>query len=391
MFLLCGDRLLPGYIHNADQCTIQVPRRQSVVMSSADFLYQDNFTEYFEDYEEDEPLQAQAYLSHARIASLVLQMMAFLLGVPGNAIVIWIMGFKWNKTVTSIWFLNLAIADLIFVLFLPLYIAYIIMGFHWPFGKWLCKANAFIALLNMFASVFFLTAISIDRYVHLIHPAFSYRHRTLGNACILVLLIWILATVLGSPALYFKDTLILPQNVTICYYNFHHNLDIILFRHHTLTWIKFICGYLFPLLTMIVCYSFLVSQVKKSTVLTSSRLFWTILAVVVVFFICWTPYQIFSILELAAHHNISLHDLLENAMPLSIGLAFINSCLNPILYVLLSKKLSSCFSVTFSELVKHTLWEVSRSATVSDHGQNSLSLQLTEVPVIEHPLEEILQ
>ncbi|XP_058042542.1 chemerin-like receptor 2 isoform X2 [Ahaetulla prasina] len=360
-------------------------------MSSADFLYQDNFTEYFEDYEEDEPLQAQAYLSHARIASLVLQMMAFLLGVPGNAIVIWIMGFKWNKTVTSIWFLNLAIADLIFVLFLPLYIAYIIMGFHWPFGKWLCKANAFIALLNMFASVFFLTAISIDRYVHLIHPAFSYRHRTLGNACILVLLIWILATVLGSPALYFKDTLILPQNVTICYYNFHHNLDIILFRHHTLTWIKFICGYLFPLLTMIVCYSFLVSQVKKSTVLTSSRLFWTILAVVVVFFICWTPYQIFSILELAAHHNISLHDLLENAMPLSIGLAFINSCLNPILYVLLSKKLSSCFSVTFSELVKHTLWEVSRSATVSDHGQNSLSLQLTEVPVIEHPLEEILQ
>ncbi|ETE64602.1 G-protein coupled receptor 1, partial [Ophiophagus hannah] len=65
---------------------IQVPRRQSVVMSSADFLYEDNFTEYIEDYEEDELPQAQAYLSHAQIASLVLQMTAFILGVPGNAI-----------------------------------------------------------------------------------------------------------------------------------------------------------------------------------------------------------------------------------------------------------------------------------------------------------------
>ncbi|XP_063174019.1 chemerin-like receptor 2 [Candoia aspera] len=359
-------------------------------MSSADFLYQDNFTDYFENFEEDQP--PQSYLSYAQIASLVLQMVAFLLGVPGNAIVIWIMGFKWNKTVTSIWFLNLAIADLIFVFFLPLYIAYVIMGFHWPFGKWLCKANSFIALLNMFASVFFLTAISLDRYVHLIHPAFSYKHRTLRNAFILILFIWILATVLGSPALYFRDTLTLPKNVTICYYNFHpHDFDLIVLRHHALTWVRFICGYLFPLLTMIVCYSLLISQVKKSALLTSSRLFWTILIVVVVFFVCWTPYHLFSILELSAHHTASLHDLLQDAVPLSVGFAFMNSCLNPILYVLLSKKLSSCFSVTFSELVKHTLWEVSRSATVSDHVQNSMILQLTEAPEIKQPLEEILQ
>ncbi|XP_062972199.1 chemerin-like receptor 2 [Elgaria multicarinata webbii] len=352
--------------------------------------YEDNFTDYLQNYEEEEtPL---FYLSWAQIASLVLHSLAFLLGVPGNAIVIWVMGFKWDKKVTSLWFLNLAIADLTFVLFLPFYITYVILGFHWPFGKWLCRANAFIALLNMFASVFFLTAISLDRYICLIHPAFSYKHRTLKNTRLLILTIWVLAAVIGSPSLYFRDTLTLPNNVTICYNNFHKtDFHLIVLRHQVLIWVRFVCGYLFPLLTMIICYSLLIIQVKKSAVLTSSRLFWTILTVVVVFFICWTPYHIFSILELSAHHNNSLHDLLPDAIPLSVGFAVINSCLNPILYVLLSKKLQSCFSVTFSELVKHTLWEVSRSGTVSEQVWNSMSLQPWEAPEDEIPPTEVLQ
>ncbi|XP_061463861.1 chemerin-like receptor 2 [Rhineura floridana] len=360
-------------------------------MSSADLMeYEDNFTEYFENYEEDQP--PQSHLSHVQMVSLVLHGAAFLLGVPGNAIVIWIMGFKWDKTVTALWFLNLAIADLIFVLFLPLYITYVATGFHWPFGKWLCKANSFVALFNMFASVFFLTAISLDRYIHLIHPVFSYKYRTLKKTCLLISFIWILATLIGSPALYFRDTLTLPNNITICYNNFHpSDLDLIVLRHHVLTWVRFICGYLFPLLTMIVCYSLLISQVKKSAILTSSRLFWTVLAVVVVFFVCWTPYHIFSILELSAHHNSYLHSLLPDAIPLSVSFAFINSCLNPILYVLLSKKLRSCFSVTFSELVKHTLWEVSRSGTVSEQVWNSMNLQQCEASELETFQGEISQ
>ncbi|XP_053142544.1 chemerin-like receptor 2 [Hemicordylus capensis] len=348
-----------------------------MTMASADPMqYEDldNFTYYVENFEEDEP--PLSYLSNTQIVSLVLHGVAFLLGVPGNAIVIWIMGFKWNKSVTSLWFLNLAIADLIFVLFLPFYITYVAMGFHWPFGKWLCKANSFIALFNMFASVFFLTAISLDRYVHLIHPVFSYKYRSLKNTLLLTGVIWFLATAIGSPALYFRDTLTLPNNFTICYNNFHtNNLDLIILRHNVLIWVRFICGYLFPLLTMIVCYSLLIIQVKKSAVLTSSRLFWTVIVVVAAFFVCWTPYQVFSILELSAHRNAYLLDLFRDAIPLTVGFAFINSCLNPILYVLLSKKCQFCCSVTFSELVKHTLLEVSQSGTVSEQVWNSMRLQ----------------
>ncbi|RLW00994.1 hypothetical protein DV515_00008340 [Chloebia gouldiae] len=325
----------------------------------------ENYSYFYYPSEEDE--SPQSSLSIAHIISLFFYSVAFLLGVPGNAIVIWFMGFKWDKSVSTLWFLNLAIADFIFVLFLPLYITYVAMGFHWPFGKWLCKMNSFIALLNMFASVFFLTFISLDRYIRLVHPVFSYKYRTVKNTLLLSGVIWMSAAIIAGPALYFRDTATGLNNVTVCFNNFHvHDRELILLTHHILIWVRLAFGYLFPLVTMVICYSLLIVKVKRRTVLTSSRLFWTITAVVVAFFVCWTPYHIFSIVELNAHHDENLHDLLQDGIPLSTGLGFINSCLNPILYVLISKKFQAQVKSTVSEVLKLALWEVSRSGTVSE-------------------------
>ncbi|XP_004576957.2 chemerin-like receptor 2 [Ochotona princeps] len=315
--------------------------------------------------------EEKVYLGAVHWVSLVFCCIAFVLGVPGNAAVIWFTGFKWKKTVTTLWFLNLAIADFIFVLFLPLYISYVLMSFHWPFGLWLCKANSFIAQLNMFASVFFLTVISLDRYIHLIHPVVSHRYRTRRNSLVVIICVWFSASLVGGPALYFRDTIEF-NNHTICYNNFHeHDPDIIMMRHHVLTWVKFIAGYLFPLLTMSVCYLCLVLKVKKRSVLMSSRHFWTVLAVVVAFVVCWTPYHLFSIWELTIHHNSSSHQVLQAGIPLSTGLAFLNSCLNPTLYVLISKKFQTRFRASVAEILKYTLWEVSCSASVSETLRNS--------------------
>ncbi|XP_004701621.1 chemerin-like receptor 2 [Echinops telfairi] len=331
----------------------------------------DNYSYAVEYYPPESELEEKAPLGAVHWISMGLCCFAFVLGVPGNALVIWFTGFKWKKTVATLWFLNLAIADFIFVLFLPLYISYMAMNFHWPFGVWLCKVNSFIAQLNMFASVFFLTVISLDRYVHLVHPVLSHRHHTQKNTLRVIIFVWILASLLGGPSLYFRDTLEL-SNYTLCYNNFHENEnDLRLMRHHALTWVKFIVGYLIPLTTMIVCYSCLIFQVKRRSIVVSSKHFWTVVAVVTAFLICWTPYHLFSIWELMVHHNNYFSPVLRSGIPLSMSLAFLNSCVNPILYVLMSKKFQVRVRASVSEILKYTLWEVSCSGTVSEQLRNS--------------------
>ncbi|XP_060050040.1 chemerin-like receptor 2 [Erinaceus europaeus] len=331
----------------------------------------DNYSYGIDYYSTESNSEEKAHLGVVHCISLALCCLAFVLGIPGNAIVIWFTGFKWKKTVSTMWFLNLAIADFIFLLFLPLYISYVAMNFHWPFGLWLCKVNSFIAQLNMFASVFFLTVISLDRYVHLIYPVLSHQHRTLRNSLIVVVLIWLLAFLMGGPTLYFRDIVVFNNHI-ICYNNFHeHDSDLILLRHHVLTWMKVIIGYLLPLLTMSICYVSLVLKMKKRSTLMTSKHFWTILAVVVAFLICWTPYHLFSIWELIIHHNVYFQQVLKAGIPLSTGLAFLNSCLNPILYVLISKKFQARFRASVAEILKYTLWEVSCSGTVSEQLRNS--------------------
>nr|XP_033801735.1 G-protein coupled receptor 1 [Geotrypetes seraphini]XP_033801736.1 G-protein coupled receptor 1 [Geotrypetes seraphini] len=333
---------------------------------SYDYFYNSEY------YELEELPQNKPHPHVLHLVSIIVYSTAFILGVPGNATVIWFTGFKWEKSVSTLWFLNLAVADFIFVLFLPFHIMYVASDFHWPFGKLLCKMNSFIAMLNMFASIFFLTVISLDRYIYLIHSSFSQRHRTLKNGCILSVVIWNLAAIIAGPALYYRDIVTKSNHFVVCYNNFHPtDHDTMVLTHNILSWIKFLCGYLFPLLTMVMCYSFLIIKVKKRTVLTSSKFFWTALAVVVAFFICWTPYHIFSIMELTIHHNEHLQHWIYFGMPLSTSLAFLNSCLNPILYVLISKMFRVHFRASMAQLFKQTLREISQPVTVSEQLQDS--------------------
>lgn len=328
---------------------------------------------YFPDYYylPEQDLEESVHLGAAHWIALMLYCVAFVLGIPGNAVVIWFTGFKWKKTVSTLWLLNLAIADFLFLLFLPFYISYVAMGFHWPFGTWLCKANSFLAQLNMFASVFFLTAISLDRYIHLVHPDIAHRLCTLKNSLLVSLLVWLLASLLGGPALYFRDVLEANDHF-ICYNNYHkEDRALALLQYHILTWVKVTVGYLFPLLTMSTCYLCLIFKVRKRHTLISSKHFCTTLAVVMAFFLCWTPFHLFSIWELAVYHTGSSHPVLQAAIPLSSGLAFLNSCLNPLLYVLISKKFQVHFRASIAEILKYTLWEVSCSGTVSEQLKNS--------------------
>ncbi|KAM3614656.1 uncharacterized protein V6R79_017606 [Siganus canaliculatus] len=283
------------------------------------------------------------------IMALTVYSVAFVLGVLGNGVVIWVAGFKMKKTVNTVWFLNLAVADFIFTASLPLSITYQALGFHWPFGKFMCKLNTSLNSLNIFVSVYLLVMISVDRCVSVVWPVWAQNHRNVRKASFVSLGVWGLSLVLSIPTFVFRDTAPLPfdENIISCFNNFSVSGDetetIKNLRYQAMGITRFILGFFVPFNVIVFCYGVIIYRVRRNRTLASqsSRAFKIIAAVIIVFFLCWAPFHIIALIELANHTatnlSITLGYVIGVGIPISTGLAFINSCLNPILYVFIGQ------------------------------------------------------
>ncbi|XP_078507592.1 C3a anaphylatoxin chemotactic receptor-like [Lissotriton helveticus] len=170
------------------------------------------------DYHETEDV-APSFTPGSMITMAMLSL-TFLLGLPGNAIVIWVTGLKMKRTVNTTWFLNLAVADFLCCLSLPFSIAQVALHGHWHYGNILCKFLPSVIIFNMFASVFILVAISLDRCLLVIKPVWSQNHRTVGMASGLCLGIWFLAFLMCVPVFIYREKFTTYEGKIVCGYNY---------------------------------------------------------------------------------------------------------------------------------------------------------------------------
>ncbi|XP_020354650.1 G-protein coupled receptor 1 isoform X2 [Oncorhynchus kisutch] len=353
--------------------------------SSEDY---DNYTyDYLEygDLEKEKGGYSQKEAMH--ILSVIIYSISFVLGVTGNGIVIWVTAFKSKRTVNSIWLLNMAIADFVFVLFLPFSIDYVLRDFHWSFGLVMCKLNSFVSVMNMYASVLFLMILSLDRYVSLVHLSWSQRCRTIRRAWIVCGCVWGVSALLSHPTLIFRDTMHIYGRV-VCFNNFNvqdeHTAAV---RHITLVAVRTAVGFLLPFSAICVTGILLAIKVHQSEdSVRLSSFSKTVSAVILAFFFCWAPFHTFSLMELSMHSSMFLHTVLKTGFPLATSLAFFNSCVNPLLYMLVGKKVRQLLKRSCLDITKSYLRELSQSisatesVTVADVGPS-------DIPPPEEPTE----
>nr|XP_005315221.1 chemokine-like receptor 1 [Chrysemys picta bellii] len=342
-------------------------------------------TSYYDssNYNHEDTVRKRVLLNSMHVVSMVIYSIAFVLGVTGNGLVIFITGFRMKRTVNTIWFLNLAVADFIFTFFLPFSVAYTALGFHWPFGRALCKINTTLAFLNLYASVYLLMVISIDRCISVVRPVWAQNHRTPKLAFLVALGVWVVALALCSPNLYFRHTAPSPnnENITNCYNNFdtagegattEQRKKRFNSNHRAMTISRFILGFVIPFTVIVCCYGAILAKLKRNQLARTGKPFKVIAAVIVAFFLCWLPYHIFSFLEM--NRTPSLDTALIVGLPLTASLAFINSCLNPILYVFMGqdfkekvrRSLFSAFERAFSEEAVSTTANTKSKSTDTD-------------------------
>nr|XP_045235591.1 N-formyl peptide receptor 3 isoform X1 [Macaca fascicularis] len=333
--------------------------------------------------ESEEVLPEPAGYTVLWIFSLLVHGVTFVFGVLGNGLVIWVAGFQMTRTVSTICYLNLALADFSFSAILPFRMVSVAMREKWPFGSFLCKLVHVMIDINLFVSVYLITVIALDHCICVLHPAWAQNHRTLSLAKRVIMGLWVLATVLTLPDFIFWTTVSTENGDTHCIFRFPFWGDTVVERMNVfITMAKvslilhFIIGFSIPMSIITVCYGIIVAKIHKKRMTKSSRPLHIFTAVVASFFICWFPYELTGILMAVWLKEILFNGKYKIIIVLlypTSSLAFFNSCLNPVLYVFMGHNFQERLIRSLPTSLERALTEVPDSTQTSNTDTNSTS------------------
>ncbi|KAL4696670.1 hypothetical protein H8959_002368 [Pygathrix nigripes] len=277
------------------------------------------------------------YIDHAAV---LLHGLASLLGLVENGVILFVVGCRMRQTVVTTWVLHLALSDLLASASLPFFTYFLAVGHSWELGTTFCKLHSSIFFLNMFASGFLLSAISLDRCLQVVRPVWAQNHRTVAAAHKVCLVLWALAVLNTVPYFVFRDTISRLDGRIMCYYN------VLLLnpgpdreatcnsRQAALAVSKFLLAFLVPLAIIASSHAAMSLRLQHRGRRRPGRFVRLVAAVVTAFALCWGPYHVFSLLEARAHAKPGLRPLVWRGLPFVTSLAFFNSVANPVLYVL---------------------------------------------------------
>ncbi|KAM9187659.1 CX3C chemokine receptor 1 [Dugong dugon] len=258
----------------------------------------------------------------------------FAFGLVGNLLVVFALtNSRKPKSITDIYLLNLALSDLLFVTTLPFWIHYVVS--NQGFSNAVCKLITAFFFIGFFGGIFFITIISIDRYLAIVLAANSMRNRTVQHGVTISLGVWAAAILVAAPQFMFTK-----QKGSECLGNYPQVLQDIwpVLRNVEAN----VLGFLLPLLVMSYCYFRIIWTLFSCKNRKKARAIKLIFLVVVMFFLFWTPYNVMIFLEtLKLFRFFSSCDVkkdLRLALSVTETVAFGHCCLNPLIYVFAGEK-----------------------------------------------------
>ncbi|XP_049760624.1 somatostatin receptor type 5 [Elephas maximus indicus] len=273
----------------------------------------------------------------------VLYLLVCAIGLGGNTLVIYVvLRYAKMKTVTNIYILNLAVADVLFMLGLP-FLATQNAVSYWPFGSLLCRVVMTLDGINQFTSIFCLTVMSVDRYLAVVHPIRSTKWRQPRVAKLTSAAVWTFSLLMSLPLVVFAD---IQEGWDTCNLSWPEPVGLwgAVFIIYTS-----VLGFFGPLLVICLCYLLIVVKVRAMGMRVGCtrrrraerKVTRMVVVVVLVFVGCWLPFFIVNIINLA---------FILPEEPASAGvyffvviLSYANSCANPILYGFLSDNFRQSF------------------------------------------------
>ncbi|XP_072307363.1 B2 bradykinin receptor-like [Eucyclogobius newberryi] len=265
-------------------------------------------------------------------------------GLLGNLLVLLVFCLQRKPcSVADIYLGNLAAADLVLMCCLPFWALTISREYRWDFGELLCKLVNVAISMNYVCSIFFLALICLDRYMALVKPMSVSPFRRRSWAKRFCLVVWLLGFTFSLPILIFRTvSFVEDPGVLACILAYPHPKWRV---HHNIA--SNIFCFLLPVLLMAYCTRHIVASLSDGGMLgppslrAEKKATYLVLAVLVVFLVCWGPHQLMRFLDTLDYFGLTPSCLwghvLDIGIQLSTYLAYSNSAINPLLLVIVGR------------------------------------------------------
>ncbi|KAL2770251.1 cysteinyl leukotriene receptor 2, partial [Daubentonia madagascariensis] len=257
----------------------------------------------------------------------------FVWGALGNGLSIYVLLQPYKKsTSTNVFMLNLAISDFLFTGTLPFKADYYLRGNNWIFGDPACRIMSYSLYVNMYSSIYFLTVLSVVRFLATVHPFRLLHITSIRSAWTLCGVIWIF--IMASSVVLLKSGSEQKGNATLCLELDLNKVTKLQIMNH----IALVVGFLLPFFTLSTCYLMIIRVLLKVEVpesglrVTHRKALITIIIALIIFLLCFLPYHTLRTLHLVTWEVGVCKDGLHKAVIVTLALAAANSCLNPLLY-----------------------------------------------------------
>ncbi|XP_036378562.1 uracil nucleotide/cysteinyl leukotriene receptor [Megalops cyprinoides] len=264
--------------------------------------------------------------------------LVFFLALNGNSLALWIFSHQHGiSSPANVFLLHLAVADLSYVIILPLRATYHLTGGHWPFGEVPCRVAGFLFYVNMYASLYFLACVAGDRYLAVVHAVQSLKVRHARYAHAVSFSLWALVAVSMAPLLASQQTSEV-DGITVC-------LQLYREKASRRALISLVVAFTPPFLATLSCYLLIIHSLRKGSRLEPAlklKALRTIGLVLLIYVVCFLPYHASRAIFILgySHPDISCQTKrsLMLANRLTSSLTCLNGALDPLVYLFGAEK-----------------------------------------------------
>ncbi|XP_029317007.1 B1 bradykinin receptor [Cottoperca gobio] len=329
---------------------------EPMTLESVTTLWSENSSASLPSAPSGSPISAEWELVYSIVPPYIFTLSLF--GLLFNSFVLGVFfTHKDRLTVAEIYLSNLALADFILLCGLPFWAMNIINDFNWPYGEVLCKLVNSIIIINFYTSIFTLVMISVDRYLALVKTMKARWLRRTLYAKVICFILWILAVALSTPTMVHRKVKFINEIETMsCILDYSHDSSWKLAHQILMN----VLGFVLPVLVIVFSSGNIIKALvkRKENVafndINDTKATLLVYAVTLLFLLCWGPFQVFTFIDTlcdvqALDEKLWFHTL-DIGGQVSVYLAFLNSALNPLLYVFsgqyFRRKVSAIYSRT---------------------------------------------